>query len=300
MRINIRHIILVFVAALNLPSCIDEPIVYEPDRRIAFNAIVDVASKANNEAVLYPEDVPFRLWAYELPDAQKWQGNEMSAISMISGDKVVYNGNDWSTASDYLWPTRPNQLSFFAYSPAEAVALFTKEDGVMFKNFNALYNGDFLCSLPITDASKPDTDALTDIVFKSPLCDVEFYAYASAEEGTQIWIEGLLLNNVSCVGTFTSLPQWNWDELSGEREIDVYQGELLLEETPLILGMRTLIIPQELKPVIRYSYKTTSSEAVIQMEVALDMQEAEKLVAGKKREYIIKVTPEYVKVQNPK
>jgi hypothetical protein len=108
------------------------------------------------------------------------------------------------------------------------------------------------------------------------------------------------LNNVSCVGTFTSLPQWNWDELSGEREIDVYQGELLLGETPLILGMRTLIIPQELKPVIRYSYKTTSSEAVIPMEVELDMQEAEKLVAGKKREYIIKVTPEYAKVQNPK
>ncbi len=299
MKMNIRHIIIVFVAALNLSSCIDKPIVYEPDRRIAFSAIVDVASKADEGAVLYPEDVPFRLWAYELPDAQKWIGHEMSAISIISGDKVVYNGSDWSTVSDYLWPPRPNQLSFFAYSPAEAVALFTMEDGVMFKNFNALYNGDFLCSLPITDVSKPETDALTEIIFKSPLCNVEFYAYASAEEGTQIWIEALLLKDVRCVGTFTSLPRWNWTELSGEREIDVFRGKQELGETPLILGMNTLIIPQNLKPVLRYSYRTTSSEAVISMEVELDMQGYEQPVAGKKREYIIKVTPEYAKVQNP-
>ena len=299
MRMNIRHIILVFVAALNLPSCIDEPIIYEPDRRIAFNAIVDIASKAVDDAVLYPEDVPFRLWAYELPDAQNWSDNKMKATSMISGDKVSYNGKDWTTASDYLWPSRPTQVSFFAYSPADAVALFTREDGVVFKNFNALYNGDFLCSLPITDASKPETDAITDIIFRSPLCDIEFHAYAAADEGTDIWIDELLLNDVKCIGTFSSLPQWNWAELSGEREIDVYKGHLELDDIPLVIGTNTLIIPQEFKPILRYSYKSSSSDAIVPMEIELDMQGTMKPAAGKKREYLIKVTPEYAKVQNP-
>lgn len=300
MRINIRHIILVFVAALNLPSCIDEPIIYEPDRRIAFNAIVDVASKADNEAVLYPEDVPFRLWAYELPDAIDWRGNETYANGIICGDKVSYNGSDWSTATDYLWPSRPHQLSFFAYSPADAVALFTTDKGVTFTHFNSLYNADFLCSLPITDASKPDTDALTEIIFKSPLCDTEFQAYASAEEGTEIWIEELVLKDLKCSGTFTSLPQWNWSDLSDEKEIGIFKGHQELTETPHIIGLNAFIIPQNLKPVLRYCYKTISSENVITMEVELDMAGIQLPGAGKKREYIIKVTPEYAKVQNPK
>lgn len=300
MKPNILHILTVFVAALNLNSCIDEPLIYEPDRRIAFNAVVDVASKTDGGSVIYPEDVPFRLWAYELPDAIDWRGNETYANGIICGDKVSYNGSDWSTATDYLWPSRPHQLSFFAYSPADAVALFSKDNGMTFTDFNSQYDADFLCSLPITDASKPDTDALTEIIFKSPLCDIEFQVYASAEDGTEIWIEELVLKDLKCAGTFTSLPQWNWSDLSDEQEIGIFKGHQALTEIPHIIGLNTLIIPQNLKPVLRYCYKMTSSEAVIPMEVELDMAGIQIPGAGKKREYIIKVTPEYAKVQNPK
>lgn len=299
MRLNIRHISLILVVAMSLVSCINKLNDYDPDRRIAFNAIIDVATKAEHETV-YPEDVPFRLWAYELPGARMWDGNESSAIGIITGDKVIYNGKDWSTATDYLWPCEPYQMSFFAYSPADAVALFSPEEGVMFSNFNIHSDSDFLCSLPVTDASKPDTDALTEIIFKSPLSEVEFKAYCSGSDGTEIWIEELVLRDMKCEGKFTSLPEWKWSELTENQEIVVYKGQHKLNGTATQVGENIKIIPQGLTPYLKYSYKVPYSDAMIPMRVELDMNDMLLPAIGKKREYIIKVTPEYAQVQNPK
>lgn len=299
MRWIICHMPLVLVVVMNLISCINKPEEYEPDIRIAFDAVIDAPTKADHNDHIYPKEVPFRLWVYELSDARKWDGHKSSATGIITGDKVIYNGKDWSTITEYLWPCRPNQLNFFAYSPANTAALFAPEEGVIFSNFNLYANADFLCSLPVTDASKPDTDALTEIIFKSPLCEIGFQAYGAAPDGTEIWIDEIVLKDMKCEGKFTSLPQWRWSELSESREIVVFKGQHKLNDTLILIGEKIKIIPQGLSPYLKYSYKDPYSDAIVPIGVELDMNDMPLPSPGKNREYIIKVTPEYAQVQNP-
>ena len=237
MRKFVAYIIAVFIGAV---ACVNKTDVYDPVRQITFQPAKGNMTKVVDDLV-YPTDIPFIVWAY-------------ASSILIDGQEVSFSDGCWTAANDYYWPSAPQTTDFYAWSPSDAPAEFSLNSGVSFNGFNINRHSDFLYARPVTGASKPAADIPVSLIFETPLSEVEFHVYASAEDNVTIWLTGIDLLDINTVGDFSLLPYANWSALSEPVDETVFEGKQELSDKPVIAGEATLVIPQHIRPVVHYMY----------------------------------------------
>lgn len=280
----IAYAFIVFVSAV---SCIDKPDVHDPDRLIRFSAAIDNPTKTEGDVMSYPTNKPFKVWAY-------------TPVALIEGEVVSYSNECWMTEEEHYWPSTPQTIDFNACSPADTPVEYSQEEGVIFRGFDTSVNSDFLYALPIQEVSKPYTDSPVNIVFKSPLCEVDFFAYGTSEDKVSIWVTGIELPQTYSIGNFNSFPHVTWSELREPEDLRVFEGKTLMQGRPQQLGEVNYIIPQIIEPIVHYTYMIDGSQAAIDRVEKVDLREAPGLEVGKKREYILKISQDTIVVQRPR
>ena len=213
---------------------------------------------------------------------------------MLEGENYFHSDGIWKSAEDHLWCSSAERMSFFALSPADANAGFTREEGITVKGFNA---GDPLSgNVPrlefatLTDSRKPTGDVATGIVFRNALCEVEFRAKSVASDDIKLSITRLTLSDVATEGDFHSLPQPIWTPGTRQREVTVFEGNLVLDENEQALGTVLRMIPQKLKPRITLRYNFDSGTGGEIKDIDVEIERNLNWAVGKKRIYSFKVS----------
>lgn len=145
--------------ALAAVSCVNKINGYDAERIISFKALRANSTKAPSNS---EEMGAFKVWGYALPQDKNWNDDFKGAKTMLEGENYFHSDGIWKSAEDHLWCSRNERMSFFALSPADADAGFTREEGSLSRAstqailFPTMFPGSNLPLSP-TPASPPAT-----------------------------------------------------------------------------------------------------------------------------------------------
>ena len=276
------------VCFILMQGCISKDEDCEPQWNIFFRAAVDRIPTVTKPIVQYPDDLPFRVWGYKLPAEMTWRSEQGKAQPLFDDIQAKYHNGFWHTPQLHLWPESEYKMNFFAFAPSASKATYSFENGVEFEQFSIKYNSDFLFADPVINMEKPEKDAPVQLIFRSPLSNVVFEAYAVSTDNIKVKVTGLILKELSTTGNFKQYVAPYWFELGGKEESKIFEGEIPLHESPSFVAEK-LIIPQRIYPVIQYQYHVDGTFADVSREEVLDTQWIPLPQFGGKTVYTIKV-----------
>ena len=189
-----------------------------------------------------------------------------------------------------LWGPEDLTMSFFAISPSDVPASFSRDKGVCVNGFDISASAPDLKFATLTGVRKPQADLPTSIVFQSALCDVEFRAKSVASDDISITITKVTLSDVATTGDFRTLPSPEWTLGSKKTDLVVFEGNILLTEEAQSLGEVMSVIPQNLKPRITLRYNFDSGMGGVIKDIDVEINRDLKWRVGKKRVYTFKVS----------
>ena len=257
-------------------SCLQERVErFEQDRVIAFDAIFSNPTKSG------ALKSPFKVWGLESgPTAEMVL--EAESFSPVDGI--------WRSEREHLWGPDDSMMSFFAISPSDVPATFSRDKGVCVNGFDISASAPDLKFATLTGVRKPQADLPTSIVFQSALCDVEFRAKSVASDDISITITKVTLSDVATTGDFCTLPSPEWTLGPNKTELVVFEGNVLLTEDAQSLGEVMSVIPQNLKPRITLRYNFDSGMGGVIKDIDVEINRDFKWRVGKKRVYTFKVS----------
>ena len=257
-------------------SCVQERVErFEQDRVITFDAFFSNPTKSISL------DDSFKVWGLEIgPTAEM----VLEAESFVPVDGI------WRSEMEHLWGPDDSMMSFFAISPSDVPASFSRDKGVCVNGFDISASAPDLKFATLTGVRKPQADLPTSIVFQSALCDVEFRAKSVASDDISITITKVTLSDVVTTGDFCTLPSPEWTLGPKKTELVVFEGNILLTEDAQSLGEVMSVIPQNLKPRITLRYNFDSGMGGVIKDIDVEIKRDFKWRVGKKRVYTFKVS----------
>lgn len=257
-------------------SCVQERVErFEQDRVITFDAFFSNPTKSISL------DDSFKVWGLESgPTAE--MALEAESFSPVDGI--------WRSEREHLWGPDDSRMSFFAISPSDVPASFSRDKGVCVNGFDISASAPDLKFATLTGVRKPQADMPTSIVFQSALCDVEFRAKSVASDDISITITKVTLSDVVTTGDFCTLPSPEWTLGAKKTELVVFEGNILLTEDAQSLGEVMSVIPQNLRPRITLRYNFDSGMGGVIKDIDVEINRDFKWRVGKKRVYTFKVS----------
>lgn len=257
-------------------SCVQERVErFEQDRVITFDAFFSNPTKSG------ALKSPFKVWGQE-----SGQTTEM----VLEAESFAPVEGIWRSEREHLWGPDDSMMSFFAISPSDVPATFSRDKGVCVNWFDISASASDLKFATLTGVRKPQADLPTSIVFQSALCDVEFRAKSVASDDISITITKVTLSDVVTAGDFCTLPSPEWTLGPKKTELVVFEGNVLLTEDAQSLGEVMSVIPQNLKPRITLRYNFDSGMGGVIKDIDVEINRDFKWRVGKKRVYTFKVS----------
>lgn len=257
-------------------SCVQERVErFEQDRVITFDAFFSNPTKSG------ALKSPFKVWGME---------SGPNAEMVLEAESFAPVEGIWRSEREHLWGPDDSTMSFFAISPSDVPATFSRDKGVCVNGFDISASAPDLKFATLTGVRKPQADLPTSIVFQSALCDVEFRAKSVASDDISITITKVTLSDVSTTGDFRTLPSPEWTLGPKKTELVVFEGNVLLTEDAQSLGEVMSVIPQNLKPRITLRYNFDSGMGGVIKDIDVEINRDFKWRVGKKRVYTFKVS----------
>lgn len=257
-------------------SCVQERVEhFEQDRVITFDAFFSNPTKSISF------DDSFKVWGLE---------SGPTAEMVLEAESFVPVDGIWRSEREHLWGPDDSMMSFFAISPSDVPATFSRDKGVCVNGFDISASAPDLKFATLTGVRKPQADLPTSIVFQSALCDVEFRAKSVASDDISIAITKVTLSDVVTAGDFCTLPSPEWTLGPKKTELVVFEGNVLLTEEAQSLGEVMSVIPQNLKPRITLRYNFDSGMGGVIKDIDVEINRDFKWRVGKKRVYTFKVS----------
>ncbi|MCI1785895.1 MAG: fimbrillin family protein [Bacteroidales bacterium] len=247
MNIKRIGIIILAVAALTT-GCAENECDYCTDGDLVFKPVVSIMTRNTDlYSSIYPTDTPFGVWGFSLPKEKGWKDNNGTACEIYGNEEVPYSSSGWIPDKMETVISGNDRLSFFAYSPYEKTAGFSKTEGITFKDFDVNKdNTDIMFGGPLYDISPFASKGIVNIPFTRALCAVDFYAYTSMPSNDTIIINKLEIKDVVYKGSFKMLPSPAW-EISDEKEdLVFFEGNTKLSSIPIHIGNTHILMPQDL------------------------------------------------------
>lgn len=257
-------------------SCVQERVErFEQDRVITFDAFFSNPTKSG------ALNSPFKVWGLE---------SGPTAEMVLEAESFAPVEGIWRSEREHLWGSDDSMMSFFAISPLDVPATFSRDKGVCVNGFDISASAPDLKFATLTGVRKPQADLPTSIVFQSALCDVEFRAKSVASDDISITITKVTLSDVVTAGDFCTLPSPEWTLGPKKTELVVFEGNVLLTEDAQSLGEVMSVIPQNLKPRITLRYNFDSGMGGVIKDIDVEINRDFKWRVGKKRVYTFKVS----------
>lgn len=257
-------------------SCVQERVErFEQDRVITFDAFFSNPTKSG------ALKSPFKVWGLE---------NSPTTEMVLESEMFAPVEGIWRSEREHLWGPDDSMMSFFAISPSDVPATFSRDKGVCVNGFDISASAPDLKFATLTGVRKPQADLPTSIVFQSALCDVEFRAKSVASDDISITITKVTLSDVVTAGDFCTLPSPEWTLGPKKTELVVFEGNVLLTEDAQSLGEVMSVIPQNLKPRITLRYNFDSGMGGVIKDIDVEINRDFKWRVGKKRVYTFKVS----------
>lgn len=180
---------------------------------------------------LYPEDVPFGIWAYDEVDE-----------SFLDNSKVTnMSSGKWVSEDAEVWPD--SALDFQAYSPYGR-AFSSCQEGIVFRDYDIDENLDLMYTTPIVGVSENNSQGVVPVQFNRALSLVRFRVRANVPEYCNIRLKEIFIDSVKAQGDFCSLPSPRWEAKEELRKFKFFDGEVMLSEIAVPVGQELYMIPQ--------------------------------------------------------
>lgn len=239
-------------------------------------------------ATAYSESVPFKSWAWYLPEGKAWAKDAAEAVPYFEDATISFDNGLWhNLAQSYYWP-KNGSLSFASYSPASipvsgatgTTGVGVTRDGLTLTGWklNASTNQDI--DFMVADfRSDLKTNANTygylgvPTLFRHKLAKLSILASTASvpAEGIVTRIRKISLKNVFTLASYSST--WSGESWSGRgvpEEIVIYKdddtassGQIITEKAFDFTGdAGLLVIPQVLNAYTSASDSRTEAVSV--------------------------------------
>lgn len=198
---------------------------------------------------LYPQDVPFGVWAYSLP-ANEQKNNDVSSVSVFMDNEVVcFKSGNWTPSVPYHWKS-DKRLTFFAYSPASIRATSSYEKGMTITDYDMNDSINLLFVRPVENVDNLYNNGCISLPFISAFAKVNFKARSMMMLGRTVHLKRLYLDELAYKGTFLLKPNEHWVTTTDRMQYDFYNGDKEIGYNSMDVGTLT-VMPQNLKQPVR-------------------------------------------------
>lgn len=188
----------------------------------------------------YPQDTPFDVWAYYLPQGKKWSNHHQDAQSLTNKHQVQYSSNEWLPTPAMKWPGK-DDVTFMASSPQNIDAHCFSEKGITIQNFDAGSGVLPLFTEPVADCNVYNTHGCVALPFIHALSKIELEARSVDYTDSIIRLKHLFVDEIKYKGSFHSLPTPNWIPDEETMRVSFCQKEILVGRVAVPVGYRMLM-----------------------------------------------------------
>lgn len=269
------------------------PIAYEPvvKAMISSSASVGSAPSENLGDTTFPKTSSFGVWVLAYDEKEVESGVAPTPTIVVSDEEVRWNGSEWNTYSEYLWPEE-KMLSVAAYAPAEAEAHFSHQKGVVFNNVDVL-SGDsraLMFASPTTSQKQISNQGVINIPFVHALSSVQFNVIPHVPSHVKVRVKSIKASNIFHKGSFSSLPQPLWIPQGESYEQTFFDGsvEVASGETKA-LDSQVWVLPQGANVNVKLVCDLVYEEGGELANQTFEVTEAMNWKVGREYTYTIKV-----------
>lgn len=248
-------------------------------REFQFNVTVNPCTRTADE-LLHPSDVPLGMWSFD---------NDGTVF--LEDEMVTYKDEGkWVPENQKMWDEDIEEMDFIAYSPY-GEAVYDKEKGICFLNYDIDEGLDLLYSDPLVDQKKEGSSTVIQINMMRALSLVRFKARTVVPDNTEIVVKRVEVENVRGTGDFQSFPEPHWTNYSSFRDFCFYDGSLSLNGYPSALGDGLYMIPQFSNVKVNVLCDIIKGEVALRDQM-LTCNETMQWRPGKIAAYLIKIDGE--------
>ena len=240
-------------------SCKEETAEYLPSYNVSFSPVVTANTRAQSGQ--YPQEVPFGVWIYSLPQKHKWEKNSAQATPLLENSIVTYNNGEWTNTPVLVWPKKQN-LTVFAYSPLEVNASYSKQKGLEINNLDVTDGVYPLFTNPIADCSSKYCGGCIALPFVPSLSKVEFRVRSMAQMDSLLCLRSLTIDKIHYKGTFQSLPQASWTPANETMKLEFCSGCVMIENTSQTIGTQ-MVLPQAVSQPVELVVDVYNKDGVL-------------------------------------
>ena len=239
---NRKNIYILFGMLLfTLVACTKDEKEYIPDVYLSFDPIV-VANTRLADAGAYPQDQPFSVWAYSLPDGKSWKEDMDQLSPVMENVTISYANGEWLPQSSYSWPQKCG-LTFYACSPQNINAAFTFEEGITLKNFDTNSAIVPMFTYPVQSGDRLLSSGCIALPFVRTLTKLEFAIRTIVTSDSVMILKKLYLDDIAYKGDFQSLPYARWNTHNERMCMEFCDSSMRVNVNTCKVGER-LVMPQ--------------------------------------------------------
>lgn len=252
---NITHIntlLSIALVAIGMAGCTEKAPVELG--LIGFEPVVKVETVSRGVGDnIYSKEKRFGVWVMGLDEELSWSRDHSLAIAMATNEPVGWNGSQWCTESEIMWPHK-KRITVAACSPAGATASFNATQGVVFEAVDALADGagELMWAGPVYDQHHSNNAGTINLPFQHALCSVQFVVIPHIPTDMSVKIKRISMEGLRHVGTFNSLPEPLWIPSGESCTVEFFEGsqEVGPAESAELESQRWLI-PQVCRPKVK-------------------------------------------------
>ena len=240
-------------------SCKEETAEYLPSFNVSFSPAVTANTRA--QAGEYPQDVPFGVWIYSLPEKQTWKKNSAQAKLLLDNSIVTYNNGEWTNTPILEWPKKQN-LTVFAYSPLDVNATYSQQKGLEIKDLDVTAGVYPLFTNPIADCVAKYSGGCIALPFVPSLAKVEFRVRSMAQMDSVLRLRSLKIDKIHYKGSFQSQPQATWTPTSETMNLEFCSGRVMIENSSQTIGTQ-MVLPQAVQQPVELVIDIYNKDGVL-------------------------------------
>ena len=292
-----KKTVLIFAAAILTGCALDRQNDYDVEYALEFQPAMymHVATDGTDR---FPADRTFGICAWSLPERDAWEDDNSKADVYLPVKEAVpmSDGKVWAFDEPVLWPAKNRHLTFLAYSPYDAAAECSVEEGVCFGNVDVLEDQtDLLYTEPLADMDKADCGGVVTVPFRHALCSMNFRVKNRVADDEKIILKKIILDAARHCGDFRSMPDPRWTLDARTARFVFFDGDYQTGHQPSEIGDNILMIPQALETPVTVVYEfVTHAGTSITQELKTTLLQKE-LLPGKNYTFTITVGIDDVK-----
>ena len=222
---RLRNYIIFGLAVLLSAACSDDRKVVSLAHQISCKpARAKITRASSSVEDLFPSAQDLTVWCAALPKGHYWSLEADKAEMLVKGETFRCNPVDslWYGTSGQEWDSE-KALTFFSVSPPCENATFSRENGIVVKDFHISEDAQLLYNRPVQDIVLSTAGSYVPVLMQNALSKVDIYV-STVDADIYYRVYAIRIKDIVESASF-STGTGKWSDGKGTTDLPMYSSE---------------------------------------------------------------------------